>query len=171
MKNTLFCTVDSSEEARRIVARLVGAGLGKEGIAVFSPDEARLHLLPHELQERTPLRTVPVSLVCGGLGGLMGAYLAMAFVAIPRLSQVMGMGPLGIVIASVLGGAATGWATALVMKWWMPSAGAKLHEEAVRRGKILIQVDADDDAQRTLANRIVAEADGAIIEQSSDYSH
>jgi hypothetical protein len=170
MKNTLFCVVDDRAEAERIVRELVGAGISRAGITIIAPDGHGDRHLPHDGARQTALRAMPSAVTNGLIGAVLGAYLALATMAIPGPGLLNGLGPVETILACAAGGAAVGWITSLTMKQAMPVTGAKAYEHAVRDGKILVQVQAEDDHQRAVAAGIVSSGHGTIINQSSDYT-
>ncbi|MDW7674594.1 MAG: DUF1269 domain-containing protein [Bacillota bacterium] len=97
-----------------------------------------------EGKERTTMEddSVADGATTGGvLGGLTGLAVGAGALVIPGIGPLIAAGP----IAGLLSGAATGGLGGALVDWGVPEAESRRYEEEVRRGRILVSVECNDD--------------------------
>lgn len=147
--HTIVGTFHDTSEAQKAVRDLMSMGFTNDDVSlVFSDPEGRYktHLAGTDVHEHHDTGTAAATgAVLGGVeGGLIGLALGLGAFAIPGLGPIIGMGP---ILAGLIGagtGAATGGITGALVERGIDDVDADYYAEAVRRGYVLLVVDAPD---------------------------
>jgi hypothetical protein len=134
-------------EADMALMRLEGIGVLDSQISVIATDEARAN---HFSVENTTKAEEGASAgaVLGGLAGAVAmAVTSAGALAIPGLNLIVS-GYLVSAVAGLGAGAAAGGFLGALIGLGFPEHEAKLYEEALRTGNILIAVDAHNSEQK-----------------------
>lgn len=172
----IFCVVPDGELAQRIAGELVQAGFTQQQISVLlrqgstmrpmaSPGAATMAdgaQVVH-LSERETL--VPEGVVVGaGAGGLLGGTLGwlagIGSLAIPGVGPLIASGVLFSTLSGVAVGAILGGSAGMLVGLGLSEVDAKLYEERVKEGGVVISA-ATPDAERVRAAREIFERNGA----------
>lgn len=141
---------DSHEKADQAVRVLEQAGIGREQISVL----ARNRVIPTNIYaEKTEAKDVAESsgagaLLGGAAGGLIGLLAGVGAIAIPGLGPAIAAGSLAAALGIGAGGAGVGAAVGGILGAMtalnIPKDDAAMYAEGVRRGGILVIVQAGE---------------------------
>ncbi|NYZ63326.1 hypothetical protein [Luteimonas deserti] len=140
MKSRRVYSIDSVPSAQKAIRDVRDAGIEDDDISLIARSDIELERVPeHQKEASTDFKHA--ALRGAGIGGATGLLAGLAAVAFP---------PLGLTIAGValttVGGAAIGtWASALVGAS-LPDPIRRRFESEIDAGRILIVVDAEDEA-------------------------
>ncbi|GAB4212892.1 MAG: hypothetical protein OHK0022_49310 [Roseiflexaceae bacterium] len=168
---------DSHQDADRALEMLAQAGFPREAISVVTrAQDQQRSVGGSEIDgpNTAPADTARVdsgAFAFGGaaLGGLVGLLAGLGALAIPGIGPVIAVGTLGAALGGTAGGAALGGVAGGLVGTLtgrgLAEDEAHVYAEGVRRGSILITVDADDPAMAQQAQQILRTA-GAVDQGS-----
>jgi hypothetical protein len=149
----VFGIYATTREAEGAIDALQAAGFRGTDISVLLPEKAG----KREIQrgKRTSTRGATVSGAV--LGGALGWLAGMGMIAIPGVGPLIAAGPILSALAGVgIGGTVAGITGALIGTG-IPEHEARRYERHVKRGGILMSVQADDDDWAVKARSILHE--------------
>lgn len=145
MAKLVVSTFDSRDKAESAVRDLRQKGfdqeisiLAKEDIARGKTDVGKPGRRDMEIGSDN--RISDGATTGGVLGGLAGLAAGAGALAIPGLGPLFAIGP----ITGLLAGAATGGIAGSLVDWGLPEEESRQIEQAVKGGKIMVAVTADD---------------------------
>jgi len=145
-------------EAERLVNSLRGAGFPEEHISVIYPDTTGTHHAGLEHSTKAP-EGVAAGAAAGGLtGGVVGWLAGLGAITIPGVGALMAAGPIVAALAGAAVGGASGSLLGALLGLGIPEIEAKIYEERLHKGDILVSVHVDDPAQENTAGQIFADA-------------
>jgi uncharacterized protein (TIGR02271 family) len=157
MAKTVIGLFDTMDEAQHVVQTLINEGFRRDDISLVSRRDDGY------VTERGDDRTSGAAVGAGAgaaLGGISGLLIGLGALAIPGIGPVIAAGPLVTTLAGAGLGAAAGGIIGALTDLGVPEEEAHYYAEGVRRGGVLIVVDADD--QRAERAAEVMERAGAI---------
>ena len=144
-------------EAERLVTDLRGAGFAEEYISVIYPDTTGTHHAGLEHATKAP-EGAAAGVAAGGLtGGVVGGLAALGAIAIPGVGALMAAGPIVGALAGAAVGGAGGSVLGALVGLGVPEIEAKVYEEKLHKGNVLVSVHVDDSAQENMAGQIFAQ--------------
>lgn len=157
--HTIVATYRNIDEAQKVLTDLVNAGFDRDDISLVASDaEGKYQNLVNRTDVTNPDDvTAGEGALVGGLeGGLIGFALGLGALAIPGIGPVLAFGPLigGLIGAGA--GAVTGGLVAGLIDMGIDETDAHVYSEAVRRGYILLTVQAPEGREneaRVILNR------------------
>lgn len=157
MKN-IVAVFKSRLAAERALKQLESAGLKGDQISVLMTDTARgAHFALRESSKVD--EGVAAGAGLGGLAGaILGAVLSASVLVIPGLNLVV-TGALASSLAGLGAGAVMGGLVGGLVGSGFPEHEAKLYEEEIRQGNVLVAVSAENDAQKDVVARIFKNVD------------
>jgi uncharacterized protein (TIGR02271 family) len=154
---------DDRREAESAVQQLVNSGVSRDYISIVSRDDNEdTRDLKSDDDTSGAAKGAGIGAALGGVGGLLAG---LAGLAIPGIGPILAAGPIAAALGGALGGAGLGAAAGgligALTDMGVPEHEARHYEEAVRRGRTLLTVRTDDDAD---AERVASILDscGAI---------
>ncbi len=146
MSKTITAIFNSRDEADAAIRRLDQAGFTKSQVTMLVSEETRgKHF---GIAENT--KAEEGAAAGAAIGGLTGAlYLGLASagaLVIPGLNLIVSGALIGA-LAGMGAGAAAGGLVGTLVGLGIPEHEAKLYEDTIRKGAILIAVEASDDAR------------------------
>jgi uncharacterized protein (TIGR02271 family) len=157
MAKTVIGLFDTMDEAQQVVQTLINEGFRRDDISLVSRRDEGC------VTERGDDRTSGAAVGAGAgaaLGGISGLLVGLGALAIPGIGPVIAAGPLVTTLAGAGLGAAAGGIIGALTDVGVPEEEAHYYAEGVRRGGVLIVVDADD--QRAARAAEIMERTGAI---------
>lgn len=162
MSKTITAVFDTRFESESALRKLDQAGFTKDQVTMLVTEETRgKHFGIKESNKAEEGATTGAA-----VGGLVGAlYLALASAGtllIPGLNLVVS----GALIGGLVGlgaGAATGGLIGSLVGLGIPEHEAKLYEDAVRKGAILIAVEARDDFSANKVKEILKNSNAQSV--------
>ena len=154
MTKTITAVFNTRFESEAALRKLEQAGFNKDQVTMLITEETRgKHFGIDEGNKSDQAAAVGAA-----IGGLTGAlYLALASAGtlfIPGLNIVVS-GALVGALAGLGAGGATGGLIGGLVGLGIPEHEAKLYEDAIRKGAILIAVEADDDMRAERVKEIL----------------
>jgi hypothetical protein len=165
----IFASHASAHEA---CARLTAAGLAWEKIHVLGParSETVLTDVPTSDAEQPGMGAAVggvVGTAVGGAGGVTVGATVAAIGAMPFVGPIIVGGLVGATLFS-LGGAAIGRAIEEALSTGVPKDELVLYQEALRRGRSLVVVLAEDDLERERVRGIMEQAGAESIDAARE---
>jgi hypothetical protein len=171
---TVVGTFPSHEAAGAAVSGLCNAGIGRSRVNVLSP-ESRLRdvrAVPEEDAESEGVGTA-LGAVVGGAAGLSAGFAlpAVASVVVPGLGPVLAAGAVGAALLGLggaLGGAAAGHALETKLIEGLPKDELPVYVDALRRGRSVVVVLAEDDREALTAREILEDSGAESLDAARD---
>jgi hypothetical protein len=173
--STVAGIFQSRTSAERAVENLRSAGIATDNINLLTPGTSG-----EELDASVPTTETEQPGMGGALGGTVGAALgaaggmnigaALASLLIPGVGPVLAAGVLGAALLGV-GGAAAGAAAGSALEdsvEGLPHDELYVYEDALRQGRTVIIIVADDDAQAEAARNILAQAGAESLDAARE---
>jgi hypothetical protein len=148
----------SREAAERAADDLLRAGFARDDISLLMSDMTRGREFGIQMSTKAPEGAATGATVGGILGAVTAGLAAIGTLVIPGL-PLIAAGPIVAVLAGLGAGAAAGGVTGALIGLGMPEHEAKLYNDAIQRGGILVGVYAHDD--RKVTAKKILDAAGA----------
>jgi hypothetical protein len=165
----------SRAEAERAVANLRAAGIAEDRINLLTPGTS-----DEKVEETVPTTETEQPGMGGALGGTVGGALgaaggmtigaATASLLVPGVGPVIAAGILGAALLGI-GGAAAGAAAGNALEEsveGLPHDELYVYEDALRKGRSVVIVVADDDTQADGARAILSQAGAESIDAARE---
>ena len=173
--STVAGIFNSSAEAERAVEALRTAGISEDRISLLTPGTSgqQLDEVPTTETEQPGMGKAIGGTVGGALGIAGGGALsaAAASLLIPGVGPVLAAGLIGAALLGA-GGAATGMAAGGALEGSMaeglPHDELFVYEEALRRGRSVVLVVADDDVSKGVARDLFAVAGAESVDAARE---
>jgi hypothetical protein len=162
---------DSRREAESAIHQLVNSGINRDYISIVShKDNEDTRDLKTDDDTSRAAKGAGIGAALGGVGGLLAG---LAGLAIPGIGPILAAGPIATALGGALGGAGLGAVTGgligALMDMGVPEHEARNYEDAVRQGKTLLTVRADDDASAERVASILDNCGAVDIEGDADW--
>lgn len=155
MKKAVFCIVDTTSQAERIVDELRIAGFSSNDISVLFPDKSTTRDFAHEKHTKAPEGATVGGVTGMGLGAILGGLVGIGTIAIPGLGPFIAAGPIVSALSGAAVGGATGGLIGALVGMGIPEYEAKRYEAKVKEGNVLISVHTDSSEQRSRVEDIM----------------
>lgn len=173
--STVAGIFNSRADAERAVEALRSAGFGEDRISLLTPGAT------HEQLEDVPTTDTEQPGMGSALGGAVGGALgvagglelgaAVASLFVPGVGPVFAAGLLGAALLGVGGaatGASVGGALEDSMARGLPHDELYVYEDALRRGRSVVLVVADDEARGETARGILSQAGAESLDAARE---
>ncbi len=150
-----FKTRSAAEDALR---SLEAAGITEEQISVVITDATRGKSFNMESHSRVDEGAAGGATAGGVIGAVLGAVAAAGTLVVPGLNLVV-TGALVGSLAGLAAGAATGGLLGALVGAGMTEHEAKIYEDEIKNGNVLLAVDAADGEQKKSVRNILEQAD------------
>jgi len=151
MTRTIVALYDRAEDARRAVDDLIGAGVPRGSVSLVAshPGRRDAGAGTGDTAIDADRDTGSGTMVGATLGGVGGAMVAMAALAIPGVGAAVAVGPIAAGLLGAGAGAVAGGLIGSLTGFGVPEHEAHAYTEGVERGGTLLIVHADGaDADR-----------------------
>jgi hypothetical protein len=140
-------------DAERFVENVDAVGLGRDRLDVFVPSDPRMAEVPTTDAEQPGLGAA----IGGVVGGATGAFAGLGVIGtllLPGIGTITALGA-GLIFgaAGAAGGALVGNALDRTLETGVPADEMFVYEDALRQGKTVVFVFAEDDAQAEVIER------------------
>jgi len=143
-------------EAERLTFALRGAGFPEGHLSVIYPDTTGSYHAGLEHSTKAP-EGAAAGVATGGLTGSVVGWLAgLGAIAIPGAGALIAAGPIVAALAGAAVGGAGGSVLGALVGLGVPEIEAKVYEERLHKGNILVSVHVDDPGQESVAGQIFA---------------
>ncbi len=160
MAQAVFGIADSTARAERIVADLRDAGFPSSGISILFPDRSGTHEFRHEPHTKAPEGASAGASTGALLGGALGWLSGVGAIAVPGLGALVAAGPIVAALSAAAAGATVGGVSGALIGYAVPEFEAKLYEDKLRDGNLLISVHTESVMQQAHVREIL-DKDGA----------
>ena len=157
MASCVYAIANSDAQAVRIATRLKAAGFTPSDISILGPDRAGLRDMGTENATKAPEGAAAGAGTGAILGGALGWLAGVGALAIPGLGPLIAAGPILAALSGAAVGGAVGGLTGALIGLGVPEYEAKLYEEKLRSGNILMAVHVDDSEEAGLVRQILSE--------------
>lgn len=164
---TASCTVDNTAQAELILGQLQAAGFSNKNISVLFPEKDDIKKFEKEHQTKSSEGTVAGAGTGGVIGGVLGWLVGIGSLAIPGIGPFIAAGPIVAALSGTVIGATFGGLTGTLVGMGIPQDEAKLYENKVKDGRILIVANTEENEVQGFqqACQIFANANAADISQ------
>lgn len=157
---------DTRAEAETAVDAVIAHGWKREDVTVLMSDATHTK----EFAIKTGTKAVEGAGVGGAVGGTVGAVLG-AVVAVGTSIAVPGIGlliagPLAAALAGAGAGVAVGGLVGLLVGAGIPEDRAKIYEAGLRKGGILVGVEASSDEDAEKLEKVLSKMGSETVRQS-----
>jgi uncharacterized protein (TIGR02271 family) len=145
---------ESRREAESAVQQLISSGVNRDSISIVSRNDTEdTQDLKSYDDTSGAAKGAGIGAALGGVGGLLAG---LAGLAIPGIGPILAAGPIAAALGGALGGAGLGAAAGgligALTDMGVPEHEARHYEDAVRQGKTLLTVRAEDASAERLAS-------------------
>jgi len=137
-------------------------GVTEENLSLIMSDETRGKSFNIETDDKMAEMSATGASVTGFLGAIVGSIAVAGTIAIPGLNLVVA-GPLIGALTGLGAGAAAGGMIGALVGVGIPEYEAKLYEDEIKNGGILIAVQPEDDEQAEKVAEVFEKADAYNI--------
>ena len=172
--STVAAIFNSRADAERAAERLREAGVAEDRVSLLTPGttQGQLDEVPTTETEQPGMGAALGGAVGGALGVAGGLHLgAAASLLIPGVGPVFAAGLIGAALLGVGGaatGAAAGGALEDSMARGLPHDELFVYEDALRRGRSVVIVVAEDDEQANVARGVIRQAGAESIDAARE---
>jgi hypothetical protein len=160
MAKAVFCTVNNSTQAERVVGNLKSAGFTASDISVLMPDKAGTKAFAVDNETKAPEGAATGAGTGALLGGGLGWLAGIGALAIPGVGPLIAAGPIMAALTGAAVGGTVGGLTGALIGMGIPEYEAKRYEGKVKGGHALISVHSENSEETERAKKIF-EAAGA----------
>jgi len=168
MKKSVFGIYGTIVQAEDGVRRLMTEGFASSSISVLLPQKSGTAALGDEKSTKAPEGAATGASAGVILGGTLGWLVGVGALAIPGVGPFIAAGPLMAILAGAGAGAAVGGVTGSLVGMGIPEYQAKLLENTVRDGGILLSVHTGTDERIEKAKMCLKETDAMDISVTSE---
>lgn len=152
--NYLTKVFETRGDAERVFAKLETIGVTQSQISILATDNARNRHFSIENTTKAEEGAVSGGTVGGLAGAIVGALTSASAIFIPGMNVIVS-GYLVSILAGLGAGAVTGGLLGALVGLGFPEHEAKLYEDELKNGNILLAVKPIDDTQRKRIQEIL----------------
>jgi hypothetical protein len=170
--HTLVGVFASRSSAERACAELAPLGIAERRVNILTPQmtESEIAAIPTIEAEQPGMGKAFGAAVGGavGLAGGMGiAEVALSSLVAPGIGPILAIGALGGALLGALG-AVTGGAIENYMAQGLPGDELLVYEDALRRGRSVVVVVPEDNAQEKIARGVLERAGAESLDRARE---
>lgn len=158
----ITATFESRPQAEAALALLENAGVREDQVSLVVTEESRGNHFRLEPRTRTDEGAAAGATFGGVAGAVLGTMLAAGTIAVPGLNLIV-VGSLASGLAGLGAGAAAGGLVGALIGAGMTEHEARLHEDDVKNGNILLAVKPDSDSQSDNIESILRDSEAHDI--------
>ena len=148
--------------AENALVKLEDAGIVESQISLLASDETRNNYFNIEDNTKADKGAAAGATVGGIVGAALGALMSASVLVIPGLNLVV-TGALAAGLAGLGAGAATGGLVGALVGAGIPEHEAKIYENHLRSGNVLVAVETRDNEQKKRVKEILEREDAYDI--------
>lgn len=162
MTHHVTATFKTRNAAETAVERLVENGFSQEAISILVTDDTRNSSFV--IKEGTKSEEYTgTGATAGGAFGAIAALLISASIIPTGGTSLVAIGPLYATLAGLGAGSFAGGVLGALVGAGVPEHEAKLYENSLKDGSILLAVATEDKEDRALAEKILKDADSVKV--------
>lgn len=158
----ITATFESKPQAEAALALLENAGVREDQVSVVVTEESLGNHFRIEEKSRADEGVAAGATFGGVVGAILGSVLAAGTIAVPGLNLVV-VGSLASGLAGLGAGAAAGGLAGALIGAGMNEHEARLHDDGVKKGNILLAIEPETDAQLANVENILRNSDAGNI--------
>ncbi len=170
MKKAIIGIVETQYQAERVVEQLQANGFLANDISVLFPDRQGSTDFAVEHNTKAPEGAIAGAGTGGVIGGTLGLLAGIGLLAIPGLGPFIAAGPLMATLGGAALGAGAGGIVGALVGMGIPEIEAKLYENKIKSGKILVAVHTDDSRQQKRARAVFDLSDAEDVSTMGETS-
>jgi hypothetical protein len=170
--NTVVGVFESRSAAERACAELAPLGIAEHRVNILTPQmtEREIAALPTVEAEQPGMGKAFGAVVGGAVGvagGMSVAQVALTSLVAPGIGPVLAIGLLGGALLGAMG-AVTGGAIENYMAQGLPGDELFVYEDALRRGRSVVVVTPENDAQERAVHGVFEHAGAETIDRARE---
>lgn len=170
MGHSVFCTVNSRDQATKIVEKLKISGFSSSDISVLLPDKSNTRDFAHEQNTKAPEGAATGATTGAALGGGLGWLAGIGALAIPGLGPLIAAGPIMAALTGAAVGGTVGGVTGALIGMGVPEFEAKRYEGKVKGGAALISVHSESSDETARVKKIFEDSEAEDISTAAEAS-
>jgi hypothetical protein len=151
MSKSVVGIVETQRDAEALIARLQADGFGTKDLSVLFPDTKGTSTFAYEHHTKAPEGATAGVGIGGVVGGTLGVLAGIGALAIPGLGPFIAAGPIMAGLSGIAAGAAVGGISGALVGLGIPEYEAKMYEDRLKAGNILVSAHVQNDAEHKLA--------------------
>lgn len=155
---------DTEQEAILAVEDLKRQGYRAEEISVISKNREDVDFITEETGTKAGAGAATGAVTGGTLGGLTGLLAGVGALAIPGIGPIIAAGPIAATLTGVAAGAGVGSLTGALIGMGIPEDEAKIYDESVKEGKILVLVERKEEVIEDIEQNAPLEMDTTAVD-------
>ena len=162
MSNQITATFKTNASTNQFINRIEALGVTEEQISIVATDDTVGKSFNIEKNSKAPEGATTGAVTGGLIGAIAAGLLSAGAIAIPGLNLVVS-GALVSAIAGLGAGATTGGLIGALVGAGIPEHEAKVYEDEIKNGAILISVEAKNSEQKDLIKQALEQEDAHNI--------
>lgn len=154
MKRTVSAVFESNLHANQAIQNLLDDGFAEDRISALMSNETRRRYYPEENKGAAGAG------VGAGVGAVIGSVTALVSLTVP--GGIVVAGPLAAILGGTAVGAAGGGLLGALVGVGIPEDRARVYEERVNHGGIVVAAEASNDEEAQLAESALLRAGGPL---------
>lgn len=168
MTQSIVCIVPLESQAERIIDSLRTAGFANSDISVLMPDTVGVRDVGHEKHSKAPEGAAVGGAAGAVVGGALGWLAGICALAIPGVGPFVAAGPIMAALGGAAIGSATGGVTGSLIGLGIPEIEAKVYEDRLRDGNVLLCVHTESGEQIKRAEEIFKANNAKDVKRMSE---
>jgi hypothetical protein len=158
-QKSVFCIATSHAQADQIIDQLKYSGFSNFDISALFPDEDAVSNIVYDKSS-----AAPEDIITGiGMGGALGWTTVISVLVIPKVGSFIAAGSIVKTLSDVAIGVTVGGITGGLINLGMPDITAKLYENKIKEGNIVVSVHTKNSKEIFDASDIFDEAEAQHI--------
>lgn len=142
MTKKLIGVFHSGDEVVSVVKALKNQGYTSDEISIIAKDDREVKSINAETDTSTESSVVTGATTGGVLGGVAGLLAGLGALTIPGIGPFLAAGPIAGALGGAVLGASAGGLTGALVDMGIPEDEAKVYNDYLERGDILVFVEA-----------------------------
>lgn len=161
---TVVGVFDDAGRAEDALNALRAGGFNPEQVSVVAKDSRTVGEITAEAEMGSPVEGAGTGAFLGGVtGGVLGWLVGIGALALPGLGPIVAAGALATTLGGAALGAVAGGLIGALVDLGIPEEEARVYEESVRGGGILLTVHASSPRQADDARELLTRHGGADV--------
>lgn len=163
-RRTVVGVFDDATRAEEALNGLKAGGFAPEQVSVVAKDSRMVGEITDDAELGSPVEGAGTGAFLGGVtGGVLGWLVGIGALALPGLGPIVAAGALATTLGGAAIGAVAGGLIGALVDLGIPEEEARVYEESVRGGGILLTVHADSPGEAGAARDLLTRHGGADV--------
>lgn len=169
-KKAVFGILRNETEAVLVVSDLQRAGFATSDVSVLFPGSGDSREFAIEKGTKAPEGAAVGGGTGGIIGGAFGLLVGLGALAIPGLGPLIAAGPIMAALSTAAVGAAVGSIAGGLIGLGIPEIKARIYEDKIKAGHVLVSVHTERSEQVEVAKRIFKDRNAEDVSTTSEAS-